>query len=92
MPEIPRQKSWTALTLQAIIHVRIVILNASHYPSDRESGGLRLRVENDRLQAEINLLRQELAIKDARITQLDPKKQSHYLPGERLAMLLIRAI
>jgi len=70
-PEIPLPKGWTELTLQAILHVialaRIVILNAANWPSDRACDGLRLRVENDRLRAEINLLKQELAIKDARI-------------------------
>ena len=70
-PEIPLPNGWTELTLQAILHViaiaRIVILNAANWPSDRECDGLRLRVGNDRLRAEINLLKQELAIKGARI-------------------------
>jgi len=95
-PEIPLPKGWTELTLQAIRHVialvRIVILNAANWPLDRECNGLRLRVENNRLRAEINLLKQELAIKDARIARLDPKKRSHYLPSERLEILMIRAV
>jgi len=95
-PEIPLPKGWTELTLQAILHVitlaRIVILNAANWPSDRECDGLRLRVENDRLRAEINLLKQELAIKDARFARLAPKKRSHYLPSERLEILMIRAV
>ena len=95
-PEIPLPKGWTKLTLQTILHViafaRIVILNAANWPNDRMCDGLRLRVENDRLQAEINLLKQELAIKDARIVRLNPKKRSHYLPSERLEILMIRAV
>jgi transposase InsO family protein/DNA-binding transcriptional regulator YiaG len=95
-PEIPLPKGWSKLTLQAVLHVitlaRIVILNAANWPNDRECDGLRLRVENDRLRAEVNLLKQELAIKDARFTRLDPKKRPHYLPTERLEILMIRAI
>ena len=95
-PEIPLPKGWTELTLQAILHVialaRIIILNVANWPHDRECDGLRLRVENDRLRAEVNLLKQELAIKDARIVRLDPKKRSHYLPSERLEILMIRAV
>ena len=95
-PEIPLPKGWTELTLRAVLHVislaRIVILNAALWPNDRECDGLRLRVENARLRAEVNLLRQELAIKDARFARLAPKKRPHYLPSERLEILMIRAM
>ena len=94
-PEIPLPKGWTELTLQAILHIialaRIVILNAANWPSDRTCDGLRLRVENVRLRAEVNMLNREIAIKDSRFARLDPKKRPHYLPTERLEILMIRA-
>ena len=94
-PEIPLPKGWTELTLQAILHIivlaRIVILNAANWPSDRTCDGLRLRVENARLRAEVNMLNREIAIKDSRFTRLEPKKRPHYLPTERLEILMIRA-
>ncbi len=96
VPEIPLPKGWTALTLQAILYVislaRIVILNAHNWPDGPECDGLRLRCENDRLQSEVNMLREELAIKDARFARLEPKKRPHYLPTERLEILSLRAM
>jgi len=94
-PEIPLPKGWSALTLQAILHTitlaRIVILNAACWPNDKECDGLRLRVENDRLLAEVNLLKQELAIKDARFARLDAKQRPEFLPTERLEILTLKA-
>ncbi len=94
--EIPLPKGWTALTLRTILHViafaRIVILNAHNWPDGPECDGLRLRCENNRLQSEVNMLREELAIKDARFARLDPKKRPHYLPTERLEILSLRAM
>jgi len=76
-PEIPLPQGWPGLTLQAILHVmalaRIVILHAGNWPGDRACDGLRLRVENDRLRAEVNMLQREIAIKDSRLARLDPK-------------------
>jgi DNA-binding transcriptional regulator YiaG len=95
-PKIPLPKGWTDVTLQAILYVialaRLVILNAANWPSDRECDGLRLRVENARLRAEINMLQREITIKDARFARLDPKRRPPYLPTERLEILAIRAM
>jgi len=96
LPAIPLPKGWSELTLQAVLHVitlaRIVILNAANWPSDKECDGLHLRVENDRLRAEVNLLKQELSIKDARFARLDPRKRPDFLPTERLEILALKAI
>ena len=79
-PEIPLPKGWTELTLRAVLHVislaMIVILNAALWPNDREYDGPRLRVENARLRAEVNLLQQELANKDARFARLEQRSVS----------------
>ena len=95
LPEIPLPKGWTELTLQAVLHVfalaRIVLLNAGNWPDGPECDTLRLRVENDRLKSEIALLQRELEIKDARFARLEPRKRPHYLPHERLAILVIQA-
>jgi hypothetical protein len=93
--EIPLPKAWTDYTLLAILHIialaRIVILNTANWPDDKECDGLCLRVENDRLRAEVGLLQREIEIKDTRFTRLEPKKHPHYLPCERLEILMIRA-
>ena len=94
-PDIPLPKGWTNLTLQAILHAitmaRIVILNSSIWPDGPECDTLRLRAENDRLKSEIALLQAEISIKDARFSRLEPKKRPHYLPAERLQILVIQA-
>jgi len=93
-PEIPLPKGWTSLTLQAILHIvaltRLIILNAGNWPEGCD--GLRLRAENDRLRAEVNMLQREITIKNSRFARLDPKKRPHYLPTERLEILAIRAM
>ena len=52
---------------------------------------LRRRAEGDRLQQEIQLLREEIRIKDARMEQLEAHRRPHYPPTERLATLELRA-
>src|SRR5882672_9773022 len=52
---------------------------------------LRRRAEGDRLQQEIQLLREEIRIKDARMEQLEAHRRPHYPPTERLAILELRA-
>jgi transposase InsO family protein len=52
---------------------------------------LRRRAEDDRLQQENQLLREEVRIKDARMEQLEAHRRPHYPPTERLAILELRA-
>jgi len=95
LPEIPLPKGWSELTLHAVLHVislaRIALLNAYIWPDGPECDGLRLRAENDRLKSEIALLQLEINIKDARFARLEPKKRPHYLPHERLEILVVQA-
>jgi len=75
-PEIPLPKGWTSLVVQAVLQAialaRIVILNAANWPSDKECDGLRLRVENDRLRAEVIMLKQELVLKQGAKMEIPP--------------------
>jgi len=95
LPEIPLPKGWSELTLHAVLHVislaRIVILNSVNWPDGPECDTLRLRAENDRLKSEIALLQLEITIKDTRFARLEPRKRPHYLPHERLEILVIQA-
>ena len=52
---------------------------------------MRLKTENDRLEAEVALLKEEIRIKDARLLRLDSRKRPHYPPTERMAILELRA-
>lgn len=95
LPEIPLPKDWNDTVLQAVLHVisiaKIVLLNASVWPDCPECDTLRLRAENDRLRSDIALFQREISIKDARFSRLEPKKRPHYLPAERLEILIIQA-
>jgi transposase len=51
---------------------------------------IRLTAENDRLNAEVALLREEIRIKDARIRQLAPHQRPNYPPAERMAILQLK--
>ena len=96
LPPFPLPQGWSQYTLLAVLHVialaRIIVLNVAHWPSDRECGGLKLRFENDRLRSEVDMLKMELSIKDARFNRLVPKKRPHYQPIERLEILTLRAM
>jgi putative transposase len=52
---------------------------------------LRQQAEDDRLRQEIQLLREEVRIKDARMEQIEPHRRPHYPPTARLAILELRA-
>ena len=51
----------------------------------------RLQAENDLLQRELSLLREEIRIKDARMERVPAQRRPHYPPIERLAILELRA-
>jgi DNA-binding transcriptional regulator YiaG len=52
---------------------------------------MRLKAENDRLEAEVAQLKEEIRIKDARMLRLDSRKRPQYPPIERMAILELRA-
>jgi hypothetical protein len=51
---------------------------------------VRLRAECDRLEQEAALLREEIRIKDLRMTQIEPPRRPHYPPTARMAILELR--
>jgi transposase InsO family protein len=52
---------------------------------------VRLRAENDRLEQEMAQLREELRLKDARLSRVPAHERPHYPPVERLAILQLRS-
>jgi hypothetical protein len=52
---------------------------------------VRLAAENDQLKQETQLLREELRIRDARLTKIDPRRRPFYRPTERMAILELKA-
>ena len=68
---IPLPKDWTGNVRSAVLHVISLAQYATAYnrswtansPNER----MRLKTENDRLEAEVALLKEEIRIKDARL-------------------------
>ena len=94
-PKIPLPKGWTGHVRSAVLHVIGLAQYATVYtrswaansPNDR----MRLKAENDRLEAEVALLKEEIRIKDARMARLESRKRPQYPPTERMAILELRA-
>ena len=59
--------------------------------ANERSRRTRFRAEIDRLNHELALLREEIRIKNARMTRVPPHRRPHYTPLERMAILELRA-
>ena len=94
-PPIPLPKGWQGYVKSAVVHVislaHYAIVYARAWAADSINARMRLSAENDRLQEECALLREELRIKDTRIAQIAPQRRPHYGPHERMAILELRA-
>ena len=94
-PKILLPKDWTGNVRSAVLHVIGLAQYATAYTrswsANSPNEGMRLKAENDRLEAEIALLKEEIRIKDARLLCLDSRKRPQYPPTERMAILELRA-
>ena len=84
-PKIPLPKGWPSHVKSGILH----IISLAHFAITRAR--VRIAAEKDRLHQEIALLREELRIKDARMSVVAPHRRPRYAPTERLAILEVRA-
>jgi transposase InsO family protein len=93
--KIPLPKGWTGHVRSAGLHVIGLAQFATAYtrswsansPNER----MRLKAENDRFEAEVALLKEEIRIKDARMARLESRKRPQYPPIEWMAILELRA-
>src|SRR5213594_5101723 len=92
---LPLPRGWPRRVRSAVVQVislaRTSLALTQGWASESMNGQLRRRVEGDRLQGEIQLLREEIRIKDARMEQIEAHKRPHYPPTARLAILELRA-
>ena len=92
---LPLPRGWPRRVRSAVVHVislaRTSLALTQGWASESMNGQLRRRAEGDRLQHEIQLLREEIRIKDARMEQLEAHRRPHYPPVARLAILELRA-
>ena len=94
-PTIRLPKSWKPSVHSAILHVVSLAQYAAVYTrswaADSTNQRVRLKAENDRVQQELALLREELRIKDSRMGQISAYRRPHCAPVERMAILELKA-
>jgi putative transposase len=88
-------KNWKRGVRSAVLNVislaQLSIAYARGWAANSINARVRLKAENDRLREEIALLREEMRIKDSRMTLIVPQRRPHYAPTERMAILELRA-
>ena len=86
---------WSRRVRSAVVHAasmaRVAFTAAHTHAEHHAHPRARLQANNDRLEREVALLREELRIKDARMEKLTAQQRPHYPPEERLAILELRA-
>ena len=94
-PRIPLPKGWPSHVKSGVLHIislaHFSITHVRGWAAKSVSASIRIAAEKDRLLQEIALLREELRIKDARMSVIAPHRRPRYAPTERLAILEARA-
>jgi len=93
--DIPLPSGWPDSVRSAVIYIislaHYAITCARGWAANSANARVRLAAENDLLNQEIQLLREELRIKDARMAKIDPHRRPYYRPTERMAILELKA-
>ena len=94
--KIPLPSGWRKGVRSALLHVislaHYAIVTARGWAANSINARVRLAAESDRLKQEMELLREEICIKDARAAKIHPRHRTHYRPTERMAILELKAM
>ena len=94
-PALRLPKHWPRRVRSAVVHAvsmaNVAFTAARSHAEHQFDVRARRQAENDRLQCEVSLLREEIRIKDARMERVPVQRRPHYPPIERLAILELRA-
>lgn len=94
-PRVRLPCDWPGTVRSAVLHAialaRFAIVYSRSWAANSANARVRLAAENNRLKEHVSLLREELRIKDARMGQIAPQRRPHYPPGERMAILELKA-
>jgi transposase InsO family protein len=84
-------KSLKSAYICAVALAQVALVEARSWCVNSPIARVRLAAENERLDAEVALLQEELRIKDSRLARIAPANRPHYPPTERLAILALKA-
>ena len=84
-------KSVISAYLCAVALARRALVEARSWCINSPIARVRLAAENEQLDSEVAMLREELRIKDRRLGRIAPANRPHYPPTERLAILALKA-
>ena len=93
--DIPLPRGWTKMVRSSVLHAISVASTAltrawaSGASSRRRA--TRVQAELDRVETEIALLKEELAIKNDRMARVPPRRRPHYGPIQRMRILQLKA-
>jgi hypothetical protein len=94
-PILPLPRQWNRRVRSAVLHAISLAQFALTAARAQASGHHRIHTsrssEIDRLRQELNLLREEMRLKDARMQRIPGHRRPYYQPVERLAILELRA-
>ena len=93
--DIPLPTGWPDSVRSAVIYV----ISLAHYAmactrgwaANSINARVRLAAENSQLKQEIQLLREEIRVKDARMAKIAPRRRPYYPPTGRMAILELKA-
>ena len=92
---VPLPAAWSEHVKSAVLHTISLAATAltatCAWAAEHRSTRVRLRAELDRVEQELELVREELRLKDARMLRIPAAVRPHYPPIERLAILALRA-
>ena len=92
-PRIALPPRWNANVRTGLLHA----ISLAHFGitvvrgwcANSSIARVRLASENERLKAEVALLREELRIKDGRVARISARERPHFPPTERRAILAL---
>ena len=93
-PRIPLPADWPEHVRAGIIHVislAQVALTAARARARKRGVVARLRAKVEELAEEISRLKEELDLKDLRMSRMKPRRRPHYRGVERLRILTLKA-
>jgi transposase len=94
-PTIPLPSRWNDTVRSAVLHVvslaQFAVAQTRGWAADSPNARIRLKAQNGRLEQEVELLREEIRIKDARLEQIPASRRPHYPPIQRMAILELKA-